>query len=149
MKIAIAGAGYVGLVTAACFAELGNQVTCVDIDDEKIKKLNSNIMPIYEPGLMEIVVKNKREQKLKFTTDLKSAIKDSEIVFICVGTPPKKNGEADLSYVENVAKTIAEVMESYKVIVEKSTVPVETGEDVSKTIKSNNRHNVDFDIVKI
>src|SRR3989338_1831837 len=147
MKIAIAGAGYVGLVTAACFAELGNHVTCVDIDNEKIKKLNNDIMPIYEPGLKDIVVKNKKEQKLKFTTDLKSAIKESEIVFICVGTPPKKNGEADLSYVENIAKTIAEVMESYKVIVEKSTVPVETGEKVWQTIKSNNRHNVDFDIV--
>lgn len=147
MKIAIAGAGYVGLVTAACIAELGNHVICVDIDNEKIKKLNNDIMPIYEPGLGEIVVKNKREQKLKFTTDLKNAIKESEIVFICVGTPPKKNGEADLSYVENVAKTVAEVMESYKVIVEKSTVPVETGEKVWQTIKANNRHNVDFDIV--
>ena len=147
MKITVVGAGYVGLVTGACFAELGNDVICVDIDEEKIKKLNNNIMPIYEPGLDQIVKRNRNEKRLVFTTDLKDSIKRSEIVFICVGTPPKDNGEADLSYVENVARTIAEVMDSYKVIVEKSTVPVQTGEDVSKTIKAYNRHKVDFDVV--
>ncbi|MBI3026856.1 UDP-glucose/GDP-mannose dehydrogenase family protein [Candidatus Woesearchaeota archaeon] len=147
MRIAVVGAGYVGLVTAACFAELENDVVCVDIDKEKIKNLNSNIVPIYEPGLEEFVARNKERQKLKFTDDLRKAIAKSEIVFICVGTPPKENGEADLSYVEGVARAIAEVMSSYKVIVEKSTVPVETGEKVAKAIKSYNSHNVDFDVV--
>ena len=147
MKIAVAGAGYVGLVTAACFAELGNNVVCVDIDEDKIKKLNSNIIPIYEPGLEKIVIKNKKTKRLSFSTDLRKAIKDSEIVFICVGTPPKENGEADLSYVDNVARTIADVMDSYKLIVEKSTVPVQTGEKVAKTIKAYNSHKVDFDVV--
>ena len=91
MKIAIAGAGYVGLVTGACLAELGNDVICADIDESKIDKLNNNIIPIYEPGLEELVVRNKKERRLEFTTDLKKAIKESEIIFICVGTPPKEN----------------------------------------------------------
>ncbi len=147
MKIAVAGAGYVGLVTAACFAELGNDVICVDIDEEKIKKLNNGIIPIYEPGLDDIVKRNKNEKKLSFTTDLKKAIKESEIIFICVGTPPKENGEADLSYVENVARTIADVMDSYKLVVEKSTVPVQTGGKVANTIRAYNKHKVDFDVV--
>ena len=147
MKIAVAGAGHVGLVTAACFAEIGNDVICFDIDEDKINKLNNNIIPIYEPGLEELVVRNKKSGRLKFTTDLKRAIKESEIIFICVGTPPKENGEADLSYVENVARTIAEVMDSYKLIVEKSTVPVETGEKVAKIIKAYSMHKVDFDVV--
>lgn len=147
MKIVVAGSGYVGLVTGACFAELGNDVICVDIDEKKIEKLNNNIIPIYEPGLSDIVLRNKRENRLSFTTDLKDAIRKSEIIFICVGTPPKENGEADLSYVENVARTIAEVMDSYKLIVEKSTVPVETGEKVARTIRAYNAHNVDFDVV--
>ena len=147
MKIAVAGAGYVGLVTASCLAELGNNVVCVDIDEDKIKKLNSNIIPIYEPGLEKIVIKNKKVKRLSFSADLRKAIKDSEIVFICVGTPPKENGEADLSYVDNVARTIADVMDSYKLIVEKSTVPVQTGEKVAKTIKAYNSHKVDFDVV--
>ena len=147
MKIAVAGAGYVGLVTASCFAELGNDVVCVDIDEDKINKLNDNIIPIYEPGLETLVIKNKKENKLKFTADLKKAIKESEIIFICVGTPPKENGEADLSYVENAARTIAKAMDSYKLIVEKSTVPVQTGEDVARTIRAYNIHKVDFDVV--
>ncbi|MBI3035839.1 UDP-glucose/GDP-mannose dehydrogenase family protein [Candidatus Woesearchaeota archaeon] len=147
MKIAVAGAGYVGLVTGTCFAELGNDVTCVDIDEEKIAKLNNNIMPIYEPGLEELVFKNRKNKRLKFTTDLKSAIKDSEIIFICVGTPPKENGEADLSYVENAARAIAEAMDSYKVVVEKSTVPVKTGDKVAESIRNYNRHKCDFDVV--
>ncbi len=147
MKIAVAGAGYVGLVTAACFAELGNEVVCIDIDESKIAKLNSNIIPIYEPGLDEVVARNKNAKRLKFTTDLKKSIKDSEIIFICVGTPPKDNGEADLSYIEGVARTIADVMDSYKLIVEKSTVPVQTGEKVAKTIKAYNAHKAEFDVV--
>ena len=147
MKIAVTGAGYVGLVTAACFAELGNEVICIDIDEEKIKKLNEGVIPIFEPGLQEIVLRNKSEKRLAFTTDLKDSIKKSEIIFICVGTPPKENGEADLSHVQNVAHTIAEVMDSYKVIVEKSTVPVKTGEKVAYAIKSYNPHKVEFDVV--
>jgi len=147
MKIAIAGAGYVGLVTSACFAELGNYVICVDIDKDKIKKLNSNIVPIYEPGLEELVINNRKEARLIFTTDLKKAIKESKIIFICVGTPPKENGEADLSYVESVASTIGQAMDSYKLIVEKSTVPVETCDNVAKSIRTHNMHKVDFDVV--
>ena len=147
MKIAVAGAGYVGLVTAACFAELGNDVVCVDIDEEKIAKLNNNIIPIYEPGVEDLVVRNKKDGRLKFATDLKKAIRECEIIFICVGTPPRENGEADLSYVENVARAVAEAMDSYKLIVEKSTVPVETGEKVAKAIKSYNAHKADFDVV--
>ena len=147
MKITVVGAGYVGLVTAACFSELGNEVICIDIDESKIGKLNGGIIPIFEPGLDELVKKNRKENRLNFTTDLKNSIKESEIIFICVGTPPKENGDADLSAVENVARTIAEVMDSYKVIVEKSTVPVKTGEKVEKSIKSYNIHKVDFDVV--
>jgi len=147
MKIAVAGAGYVGLVTAACFAELGNDVVCVDIDEEKIAKLNSGIIPIYEPGLEDLVIRNKKNANLRFTSDLKKAIKECEIIFICVGTPPKENGEADLSYVENAARAIAEAIDSYKLIVEKSTVPVETGEKVAKTIRAYNTHKADFDVV--
>lgn len=147
MKIAVAGAGYVGLVTAACFAELGNDVICVDIDEDKIRKLNSGIIPIYEPGLREIVARNRKEDRLGFTTDIRQAIRNSETVFICVGTPPKENGEADLSYVEDVSHAIADVMDSYKLIVEKSTVPVKTGDKVSRTIRAYNKRNVDFDVV--
>ena len=147
MKIAVIGTGYVGLTSGTCLAELGNDVICVDIDKEKIDKLNNGKIPIYEPGLKELVERNAKENRLKFTTDIKEAIKSSEIIFICVGTPPKNNGEADLSYVEGVAKEIAEHMESYKVIVEKSTVPVETGEKVAETIKLNNKHKVEFDVV--
>ena len=147
MKITIVGSGYVGLTTGACFAELGNNVICVDIDEDKINKLNNSIIPIYEPGLEDLVIKNRENGRLIFTTELKKAIRESEVVFICVGTPPKDNGEADLSYVENTAITIAEVMDSYKLIIEKSTVPVETGEKVAKTIKAYNIHKVDFDFV--
>ena len=147
MKIAVVGSGYVGLVTGACLAELGNEVVCVDIDEEKINKLKSGIIPIYEPGLDDMVKRNKGDGRLGFTTELKEAIKNSYIIFICVGTPPKENGEADLGYVENVAMAIAEAMDSYKIIVEKSTVPVETGEKVARTIRSYNVHKIDFDVV--
>ena len=147
MKIAVIGSGYVGLVTGACLAKLGNEIICVDIDEDKIAKLNDGIVPIYEPGLYELISKNKEESRLQFTTDIRGAIKKSEVIFICVGTPPKESGEADLSYVENVARIIADVMDSYKLIVEKSTVPVETGEEVARTIRSFNFHKVDFDVV--
>ncbi len=147
MKITVVGVGYVGLVTGTCFAELCNDVICVDIDKDKINKLKNNIIPIYEPGLKKLIASNKKRGRLTFTTDLKNSIKESEIIFICVGTPPKRNGEADLSCVETIARTIADVMYSYKVIVEKSTVPVNTGEEVARTIKIYNKHNVDFDVV--
>jgi len=147
MKIAVVGTGYVGLVTGTCFAELGNDVMCIDIDENKINKLNNGIIPIYEPGLEELVKRNRKAGRLTFTTDLKKSIKESEIIFVCVGTPPKDNGEADLSAVENVARTIAEVMDSYKLIVEKSTVPVETGDKVKNFIRAYNTHKVDFDVV--
>ncbi|MBI2101517.1 UDP-glucose/GDP-mannose dehydrogenase family protein [Candidatus Woesearchaeota archaeon] len=147
MKIAVVGTGYVGLVTGTCLADLGNEVVCVDIDEEKIKSLNKGIIPIYEPGLDGLVANNKKAGRLEFTSDLKKSIKECGVVFICVGTPPKENGEADLSYVENVARAIAEAMDSYKVIVEKSTVPVETGEKVARTIRAYNVHKADFDVV--
>jgi len=147
MKLTVVGAGYVGLVTGACFAEIGNEIICVDIDESKIIKLNEGIIPIYEPGLEELLLKNKKQGRIRFSTDLNRAIKDSDVVFICVGTPPKRNGEADLSHVESVAMAIAEVMDSYKLIVEKSTVPVETGERVANTIKDYNSHKADFDVV--
>ena len=147
MEIAVIGSGYVGLTSGTCLAELGNNVICVDIDKEKIDKLNNGEIPIYEPGLKELVERNTKENRLSFTTDIKEAIKKSEIVFICVGTPPKDNGESNLIYVENVAREIAEHMDSYKVIVEKSTVPVETGEKVAETIKQNIKAEVEFDVV--
>ncbi len=147
MSIAIIGAGYVGLVTASCFAELGNNVICVDIDKGKIENLNNNVMPIYEPGLDKLIMTNKKQGRLFFTTDIDSAIKSSDVIFICVGTPPKKNGDADLSYVENVAKKIAQVMDSYKLVVEKSTVPVETGHRIAELISSINIHKVEFDVI--
>lgn len=146
MNICIVGSGYVGLVTGACFADLGNRVICIDNDAAKIKKLKNGIIPIYEPGLEELVKRNKKEGRLSFTTNLKDSVKRSEIIFICVGTPPKDNGEADLSYVERVSRDIALSMPSYRLIVEKSTVPVNTGEWVEHTIKVFNKRNVKFDV---
>lgn len=147
MKICVIGTGYVGLVTGTCFAELGNNVICVDSDTEKIDTLQKGIMPIYEPGLEEIVHRNVREERLSFTTSIAEGVNASDIIFIAVGTPPKEDGEADLSFVEEVARDIALNMKSYKVIVEKSTVPVETGEWVAHTIKINNKNKVEFDVV--
>lgn len=146
MKIAIIGSGYVGLVTGACFADLGNEVICVDHDQEKIKLLNKGKLPIYEPGLLELVQKNTKNKRLKFSSLVSEAVKKSEIIFICVGTPPRDNGEADLSAVEAVAQTIAKNMTSYKLIVEKSTVPVETGLQVKNTIQEFVKKNVAFDV---
>lgn len=126
VKIAIIGSGYVGLVTGACFAELGNKVICVDSNKEKIAKLKKGIMPLYEPGLENLVSQNVREGRISFTTNIKGAVRQAEIIFICVGTPPKENGEPDLTAVENVVKEIALIADDYKLIVEKSTVPVQT-----------------------
>src|SRR3989344_600524 len=147
MNISIIGTGYVGLVAGACFAELGNKVTCVDNNRQKIELLQKGGIPIYEPGLEGLVKKNAAAKRLSFTTDLMAAVKASEVVFIAVGTPPKPNGEADLSYVENVSREIAKAIDKYTVVVEKSTVPVETGEKVARTINNAGvDHNL-FDVV--
>ncbi|MBI4974348.1 MAG: UDP-glucose/GDP-mannose dehydrogenase family protein [Candidatus Omnitrophica bacterium] len=146
MNICIIGSGHVGLVTGACFADLGNKVICVDNDEEKIGKLQRGMMPIYEPGLEELVKRNKKEGRLYFSSGLKGGVRKSEIIFIAVGTPPRDNGEADLSYVEHVSREIALSMPSYRLIVEKSTVPVNTGEWVEHTIKVFNSRNVRFDV---
>lgn len=146
-KIAIVGTGYVGLVTGACFAELGNKVICVDNDKEKVKKLRLLHMPIYEPGLDEMVRRNVRKRRLSFTDNIKKAANDSLIIVIAVGTPPKDDGDADLTAIENVSKAVAESMTSYKVIIEKSTVPVETGQWIEHTIKINLKKGIPFDVV--
>ncbi len=147
MKISVIGTGYVGLSTATVLAELGNDVIGADIDQEKIDNLNKGIMPIFEPGLKELVERNIKEGRLRFTHENKEAIGHGEVIFICVGTPPKVTGETDLKYVEAVAKEVADTMDSYKIIVHKSTVPVETGEKVKKIIKENTKQDVDFDVV--
>lgn len=147
MKIAMIGSGYVGLTTGTCFAELGHKVICVDNNAEKIELLNSGKIPIFEPGLEKLVKKNTQKKSLSFTTDISFAVKESEVVFIAVGTPPKENGEADLSFVENVSKEIANAITKYTVVVEKSTVPVETGEKVAKTIENAGIKKELFDIV--
>jgi len=154
MNIAIVGSGYVGLVSGVCFAQIGHKVICVDIDEEKIKKLKRGEIPIYEPGLKELLKKSLRSKRLTFTTSIKTATKKSTVIFIAVGTPSKKNGDADLTYVENVARQIAVNMEDYKLIVEKSTVPADTGNRVKRTIKMNlpkkfwkgNTVTLDFDV---
>ncbi len=147
MRISVIGAGYVGLVTGTCFAELGNNVICVDNDTSKIEKLNRGIIPIYEPGLDDLLHRSVKEGRLSFTTSIQEGVLQSEVIFIAVGTPPKEDGEADLSYIEVVARQIAQYMTEYKVIVEKSTVPVETGEWIAYTVKLNNIHGVNFDVV--
>lgn len=137
MNITIIGTGYVGLVTGACLADLGNKVICADNDSRKISQLKKLIIPIYEPGLDDITRRNVKEKRLSFSSDIKTAVKKSTIIFIAVGTPSLENGEADLTGVENVAKVIARNINGYKLIVEKSTVPVETGSWVAHTIKVN------------
>lgn len=145
-RITIIGTGYVGLVTGTGLADFGNRVICVDVDKAKIDMLNNGQIPIYEPGLKELVDKNFREGRLSFTTDIDRAIKESEVVFIGVGTPSKDNGEADLSYVETVIESIARNLDGYKVIVTKSTVPVGTNSWIKKTITEKSGKK-DFDIV--
>lgn len=135
MKIAIVGTGYVGLVTGTCFAEIGVDVTCVDTNAEKIEALNKGIIPIYEPGLEEMVLRNTKSGRLRFTTSLESYIDDVEVIFSAVGTPPDEDGSADLSYVLAVARTIGKNMNKYKLVVTKSTVPVGTARKVRDTIQ--------------
>ncbi len=137
MKITVVGTGYVGLVTGTCFAETGNNVTCVDIDDNKVRRLKDGVVPIYEPGLETFFQRNTQQGRLKFTTSLKEGIENSEIIFLALPTPPGGDGSADLSYILKVAEDLSHMITDYKVIVDKSTVPVGTGEKVSKVLKEN------------
>jgi len=147
MKLTIAGTGYVGLVAAAGFANLGNEVICLDIDDRKIGMLLAGDLPIFEPGLEEWYKINVKGGRLKFTTDSQKAIQDSDIIFICVGTPTNASHEADLTAVEEVARSIGRYMNGYKVVVNKSTVPVGTADVVKRLIRENQKIAVDFDVV--
>jgi UDPglucose 6-dehydrogenase len=147
MNVCVVGTGYVGLVTGAVFADLGNDVICVDSDRAKIEGLLRGLMPIYEPGLEEMVHRNVEDGRLAFTTSLEEGARRSEIIFIAVGTPPKANGETDLSAVEDVALGIARAMDRYRVIVNKSTVPVGTGDLVREIIQRNQPRPVNFDVV--
>jgi UDPglucose 6-dehydrogenase len=145
MKIAVVGTGYVGLVTGTCFAETGNDVTCVDIDKKKVEKLSSGQITIYEPGLEKLFLRNVKEERLRFTTSLAEGIRDAEIIFLALPTPPGEDGSADLKYILGVAKDLGELMTDYKVIVDKSTVPVGTAEKVYAAIAKT--YVGDFDVV--
>jgi UDPglucose 6-dehydrogenase len=147
MNISVIGSGYVGLITGACFAEFGLNVSCVDNDVKKIRALKRGIVPFYEPGLEEIMQRNIKAGRLNFTSDIAEAVDSSLVIFIAVGTPPRGDGSAEMKYVEEVAKEIAKNIKSYKVIVTKSTVPVGTGEKVRKIISKNLKENIDFDVV--
>jgi len=147
MKLTIIGTGYVGLVTGTCFAEVGHHVICVDKDAAKVKLLKAGGMPIYEPGLEELVKKNVRAGRLRFTTSTKDGVEKSDIIFIAVPTPPQDDGSVDLSFIETVAREIAGSMTRYKIIVDKSTVPVKTGDKVAETIKRYCKSKVEFDVV--
>ena len=145
MKIAVVGTGYVGLVTGTCFAETGNQVTCVDIDEAKVEKLKKGVIPIYEPGLDVLFHRNVAEDRLKFTTNLAEGIKDSNIIFLALPTPPGEDGSADLKYVLKVAHDLGPLLQEYTVVIDKSTVPVGTAEKVRTAIAKNAK--VEFDVV--
>lgn len=145
MKIAVIGTGYVGLVTGTCFAETGNDVICVDIDVKKIEKMKNGKVPIYEPHLDVLFERNIKQKRLRFTTDINEAVEDAEIIFLALPTPPGEDGSADLSYILGVAETLGKIIKNYKVIVDKSTVPVGTAEKVIAAIAKNAK--VDFDVV--
>jgi len=145
MKVLVIGTGYVGLVQGVCLAELGNEVICIDVISEKVEKLRQGISPIYEPGIEELITKNLKAERIKFSTSLKENIKDAEIIFIAVGTPPDEDGRADLKYVKEVAKEIGQSLDHYAIVVNKSTVPIGTGEMVRKTIEK--YYKGDFDVV--
>jgi UDPglucose 6-dehydrogenase len=147
MDISIIGSGYVGLVTGACFADVGHHVICVDNDADKIKQLQAGEVPIYEPGLEEIIHRNVSARQLRFTGSIQEAVENSQIIFIAVPTPQLPDGDVDLSFVEKVAREIAGVLTDYRVIVDKSTVPVKTGEKVAESVKRYNRHGAKFDVV--
>ena len=145
MKIAVVGTGYVGLVTGTCFAETGNKVTCIDIDQSKVDRLSKGEITIYEPGLEKLFLRNLKEQRLQFTTDLASGIADAVIVFLALPTPPGEDGSADLKYILGVAEDLGKIITEYKVIVDKSTVPVGTADKVKATISKN--FTGEFDVV--
>lgn len=145
MKIAVVGTGYVGLVTGTCFAETGNKVTCIDIDQSKVERLAKGEITIYEPGLEKIFLRNLKEGRLKFTTALQEGIQDAEIIFLALPTPPGADGAADLKYVLGVADQLGKILTGYKVIVDKSTVPVGTADKVKQAIAAN--YNGEFDVV--
>lgn len=147
MKITMIGTGYVGLVTGTCLAGLGNDVICVDIDENKINKLNDGIIPIYEPGLKDLIETNIKEKRISFTTNIQYGIKESDVIFIAVGTPSDDKGNADLSFVCDVAKNIGKYMNKYTVIVDKSTVPVGTSDIVKKIIKENQKIDIEYDLI--
>jgi UDPglucose 6-dehydrogenase len=149
MKITIVGSGYVGLVTGACFSEVGIDVVCVDIDQNKIDNLNKGIIPIYEPGLEEMIARNVKKERLSFTTDISKAVKESEIIFISVGTPPDEDGSADLKYVLAVARDCGKYMNNYTLVITKSTVPVGTSLKVKNAIQeelSKRNETIEFDV---
>lgn len=147
MRLAIIGTGYVGLVTGACFAEIGHRVVCVDNNAEKVKLLRAGGIPIYEPGLEELVAKNVAAQRLFFSDTVAEGVNQAEVIFIAVPTPPLPDGSVDLSFIEGVAREIAACLTTYKIVVDKSTVPVKTGEKVVETIRRYNKAKVEFDVV--
>lgn len=147
MDLSIIGSGYVGLVTGACFAEVGHNVICVDNDPRKIETLLAGKIPIYEPGLEKLIHRNVSAHRLRFSGRIQEGVENSQVVFIAVPTPQQANGEVDLSYIEKVAREIAGVLTDYRVIVDKSTVPVKTGEKVAESIKRYNKHGAEFDVV--
>src|ERR1700721_2215825 len=147
MKLTIIGTGYVGLVTGTCFAEVGHQVICVDNDAAKVKLLQSGGIPIYEPDLQELVQKHVKAGRLSFTNSTAEGVEKSEVIFIAVPPPPQPDGSVDLSFIERVARDIAGAMTSYKIVVDKSTVPVKTGDKVAEAIKRYCKAKVEFDVV--
>ena len=146
MKVCMIGTGYVGLVSGTCFAEIGHDVICVDNDEKKIEILNKGGLPIYEPGLEELIAKNVKAGRLRFTTSIREGVENSLFLFIAVGTPPKEDGEPDLSQIEQVAEEIGDAMNEYKIIIEKSTVPVQTGKWVRTVIERFSKKIKDFDV---
>ncbi len=147
MDLSIIGSGYVGLVTGACFADVGHNVICVDNDPKKIEALRAGKVPIYEPGLEEVIHRNVSAHRLRFSGDIQEGVDNSQVIFIAVPTPQQPDGSVDLSFIEKVAREIAAVLKDYRVIVDKSTVPVKTGEKVAESIKRYNRHGAKFDVV--
>lgn len=145
MKIAVVGTGYVGLVTGTCFAETGNKVTCIDIDSTKVEKLNNGEITIYEPGLEKLFLRNLKEERLQFTTNLADGVSEAAIIFLALPTPPGEDGSADLKYILGVAENLGYLLEDYKVIVDKSTVPVGTADKVREAIIKN--YKGEFDVV--
>ncbi len=147
MRIAIIGTGYVGLVTGTCLAQVGHRVICVDSDEAKVRLLKAGGMPIYEPGLEPLVKKNVAARRLRFTSSTREAVQKSDVIFIAVPTPPLPDGSVDMSFIEKVARDIARAMTTYKIVVDKSTVPVRTGEKVAETLKRYSKAKVDCDVV--